>query len=1139
MRNAILFLLLILGHIYAMGQLSSGPRANVNPRVQVPESSSIGVFTKIPVGLHTGVPNIEIPLYTINYKDLSVPISVNYHNAIGNKIDVFPGQVGLGWELMAGGSISLLERSLEYEEFTTGIGGGLRALDQDLIRSDNWYTQETLDSLLRYDLQIYPENNKPYYYNYNFLGHHGYIMIDLNGVAKIVSTDGDYFKIEIQKAVQHSFDLPLPPQEKWGGTLKNILFSGAVYRFTLTDKNGIKYVFGGKNEAVAIRRKGLEWAGGDPYGRDNEGVVPFKWELTSIESPNGYKIDFNYSRGDFYLEYNESQEFKVAYVPGSSSNYQSTHNRIPKTYYNRITATLINPVYLSSIVSPIDSLDFSTSVANEQLKPHNESNLFDVNNGHSTHFHLYSDIFNAYFDNRWPQRYDGVRVFTKGQTDVRSSILFRYTNSLNERMKLKEVRLMGKSNSQSVQLYKFDYNPNKLPPYLSGRKDHMGFYNGKADVDSTTTFITRINNNIGTTKYSLTREPSPTLTKHEILTKITYPTGGSCTFDFEQHDYSKIARKWPFVVEDQNASKITCGLRIKRINFYTKANELSHFKEYSYLDANGKSSGVLSYVPYYFEQVEGTITAPKSLYDDDPSKIGRITKLWRFNTDGLNPLTGFDGSHITYSRVVEKEGTNGSNIYVYSNYDNGYHDIPALNYVSDHGGIKNFIADFPGISRRIERGQLLEHIVLNEQNDTLKSVKNDYYGYNDYIRYQNANPGGEDKYIRMIKKEANSIYHELGGITSYTVASYKLLCYNPYQKKTTTSNYLNGGIVRESKDFLYDSFNNLVSVKTSNSKSKNILDTISYAYDHTGVAVYDTLVSRNQIADVIGGKYYIDNTLRYEKKDEYSLVSGIPRLGIKKDRYSLASSFRENIKVNHYDSFGNPVEVEQSDGSKTCYLWGYQGQYPVIILKNVDYNSIKEHIPYSHLQTLTLDKLTLENLLFFIEVLYPEVHYQYHTYIPSVGISSSTDEQGKSIFYIYDESNRLKAVKDHDGNIVRTYCYNYAGQLIDCFSEIPLDLKKFTAWYGGSTLNEALSYSLNPGPFDMQMSTKDVYCNSGSFTDNVFNPNSGFYTDTYGNVYIPDGFYTNKSKINPTTYFWVQIKNGQIIWKNATGIILN
>lgn len=48
-----------------------------------------------------------------------------------------------------------------------------------------------------------------------------------------------------------------------------------------------------------------------------------------------------------------------------------------------------------------------------------------------------------------------------------------------------------------------------------------------------------------------------------------------------------------------------------------------------------------------------------------------------------------------------------------------------------------------------------------------------------------------------------------------------------------------------------------------------------------------------------------------------------------------------------------------------------------------------------------------------------------YTYSPSVGITSQIDPKGKTINYIYDESQRLKYVKDGDGNILQSNEYHY------------------------------------------------------------------------------------------------------------------
>ena len=51
-----------------------------------PEAAGLGKYGQYPVSLHTGVPQISIPIYTLKGKQLSVPISIDYH-ASGFKVD--------------------------------------------------------------------------------------------------------------------------------------------------------------------------------------------------------------------------------------------------------------------------------------------------------------------------------------------------------------------------------------------------------------------------------------------------------------------------------------------------------------------------------------------------------------------------------------------------------------------------------------------------------------------------------------------------------------------------------------------------------------------------------------------------------------------------------------------------------------------------------------------------------------------------------------------------------------------------------------------------------------------------------------------------------------------------------------------
>lgn len=70
-----------------------------------PDAAALGKYGVFPVSYQTGTVNINIPLYTIKSKSLTLPMMLNYHPS-GIKVDEISSSIGLSWSLNAGGVIT-------------------------------------------------------------------------------------------------------------------------------------------------------------------------------------------------------------------------------------------------------------------------------------------------------------------------------------------------------------------------------------------------------------------------------------------------------------------------------------------------------------------------------------------------------------------------------------------------------------------------------------------------------------------------------------------------------------------------------------------------------------------------------------------------------------------------------------------------------------------------------------------------------------------------------------------------------------------------------------------------------------------------------------------------------------------------
>ena len=130
--------------------------------------------------------------------------------------------------------------------------------------------------------------------------------------------------------------------------------------------------------------------------------------------------------------------------------------------------------------------------------------------------------------------------------------------------------------------------------------------------------------------------------------------------------------------------------------------------------------------------------------------------------------------------------------------------------------------------------------------------------------------------------------------------------------------------------------------------------------------------------------------------------------------------YRPDCIYSHYDTHGNPRQVVDKNGKTTCYFWGYNGRHIVAKIENSTYNILLGYgIGTTYSEALPADveaQLRNDEEENFIVTTY--------TYKPLVGITSITDPSGHSVYYEYNDSGKLKVIRDDKGKVLKSYDYH-------------------------------------------------------------------------------------------------------------------
>lgn len=1157
MKNNLNYIIFFLGLTFFKAT-AQNPEIKTDLPTVIPPSPTVAAlmkFEEVPVSNYTGVPDISIPLFnsaTLS-KNVNLDIALKYHSGVG--VDDRSSDVGLGWSLFAGGSISRTVRDLPDELLQNGssptdLKVGLYHTNNGPILTNNYYyvsqniLNATQDFYKPFNIMTPQEKNigneflwesaftEKYdtehdLWQFNFMGNSGRFYIKKNTTTNLLEIIPlDDYRIKIIYNYQ---------------TTGTNLF--APISFTIYDERGMKYVFDvyetsenkyGSQSKYAIRNESVIYIHPESLSADKIFISAI--HLSKIfDSNNNLIVEFNYSNQNYIESFSNSTITKTDQDHTQQADFNNCQS-FPPLESISVSTTKVN-------VKKIDNIDVkgNSRIYFEYVKGRLDNN---INLNQETAF-LKSLILR-----------DNNLNFVK-----KYSFEYEYSNVISNRMILQNIKELDNNGVElNKSIFKYKNNDFDNYSYVPG-KDYWGYFNLIKKCEQ---------------EHSKQRKATPEFCTTDVLERITHATGGSTLFEFESNTYSYIGSEavtnfneydqnfeisntdhlsfntttaiipinisnYPLIIfkpsnniidiennpptislwkkinnewvsqiglncynqedccisfhPEQNAEygiKYTIlditnsvvpnsltiekyqsngnqflyggGSRVKSIKYFSEnipqsVTDYSVYTpikqkkfKYNFFNNQAKSSGSLAFpeplVSYPSFFLNNSAFAPYShIYCDNNSlQFGHNT----FTSGNHLISLKTSGSDVGYKEVtVFEEGLGQSEFQYYSPIDFPEENVPAG---------PPFI---PTKNIDYKRGLLINEKVYNQNQRILNEniFDYDFMNFEEYVGVRFRKPDGEcytgslfTNYSAYVTTLNIPIPHCIQCKPNYYMSPF-VLCGLPLDMDTpkiipvpiiqaygwakltskTTKNYFyptgsnTPNIVQSTETFDYNPINKQIAEHTVTNSLNETLKT-KYFY-HTGNSIH----SQNRIAEIERIETYRGADLISTNKINYSNVfagnvSFLPQsISTSKGTNTLES----RVKYNSYNQYGNPLEVQQENGTVISYIYGYNQTLPVAKLENIAYGSIPTNL-ITAIQSATntgteASVITALNSLRTNANLVNAMITTF-TYKPLIGVSTITDPKGDTITYEYDSFGRLSTVKDKNGNILSENQYNYRTQ---------------------------------------------------------------------------------------------------------------
>lgn len=930
-----------------------------------PNSTQLGAFGTVPVGLFTGTVQESIPIYELKTKNLSLPVSLNY-SSNGLIVDKMASWVGYDWSLDAGGVITL---SVKGERDNPAWG-------RDSVPSDIGSD----DNILRNFLLTNPSGEfQPDEYCYNFSGYSGKFILNYTGT--VAST------VPFRKML-------IAP---YSGTS---MFYGTG--FIITTDDGVKYTF-----ALAEN-----YTSNYPYSEN----YPVSWLLTSILHPTGDIITFYYSKSttSFYTGVSQQVD-KVLWWDCPENPCEDYWTFIPGALGRTNEAAYLDSITASGGGTVIFQKSGNRSDYHDGKRLDKiiiKNNRREVIKAIDFSYSYISGHYN--YQKPSPLDYYGIQ----GQY---------YDTEVNNRLFLNSVTFRDQTDTE-VNNYTFQYyNLDYLPSRLCLAQDHWGYFNGAINTDFVPSGYTSYQqfNGIGGNRnpdgsfsqngmiHTITYPTGGySVIEYEPNSSDGNQVGG-CRVkrisSYKDPSSSPVIKRYYY--NNRNNLNTSFGYHYVPYIYFFEYNifrpcsgNMTQTCHYGRLLSNSQAS-------VYFNNGNSIVYPSVTVSNGENFEAGGETHSFYVESDlpGENLTSAYNGNDVfptEYSNDSWHSGAKQSEIYFKKNSSGQFVDVKTVYYTYNFEDTRN--ADTYVAIAVTKKPSPDPPIIGWDELNNYDVVK-----YFTYTRWEQP--------VSTTITEYDDNGNTTSSVTTYTYS-------NPDHTQLTDETSSNSRGESVVKKYYYpqsynsgvQNFSTLIGKFILNQpidkriySNSKLIQLEQFKYNNYG----QTTDYYNADLDRSGTDITFNMSSPYTATHKETLTyDGSLNL--------ILSTPDDNITTSYIWGYSSMYPVIKADNINQSTL-----QTAVDNALPTGYSNLEQLLTsgVANMTTDTqknLWKTFCSNLVNQSSLSNASVTT--YTYRPQVGMTSQTDPNGIALFYEYDTVGRLQFIKDHDGRILKSYEYNYS-----------------------------------------------------------------------------------------------------------------